>query len=141
MDKAVLTEKIRDYMAYLDVERNSSKNTLRAYESDLSQLVEFWETVDKREPFVPHDFDHVVRRYIVALFYKKISKTSLARKFSCLRSFQQFLQEQGIIVNLAIKSPRLDRKLPITLTVDEIFFLLDTVTNDELPTKFPNQVS
>jgi site-specific recombinase XerD len=78
-----------------------------------------------------------MQRYIVSLFYKKISKTTLARKFSCLRSFQTFLQAQGIDLKINIKNPRIDRKLPIILSVDEIFFLLDDIKNEDLPTRFP----
>lgn len=139
MDQSTLSVKITDFLAFLEVEKNCSKHTLRAYESDLGQLVTFWQEADKREPQVKYGFDTILRRYIVALFYKKLSKTSLARKLSCLRSFQQFLQGQGVPLSMAIKTPRLDRKLPITLSVDEIFFLLDTIKEEDLPTRFPHR--
>ena len=139
MDQSSLSVKIKDFLAFLEVEKNCSKHTLRAYESDLKQLFDFWQQADAREPLLKHTFDSIVRRYIVALFYKKITKTSLARKLSCLRSFQQFLQGQGVILALSIKAPRLDRKLPITLSIDEIFFLLDAIKEDDLPTRFPHR--
>ncbi len=61
----------------------------------------------------------------------------MARKFSCLRSFQKFLKNQGVSLHLDIKSPRLDKKLPATLSVDEIFYLLDTLKPEHLPSKSP----
>lgn len=137
MDKTVLTEKVKDFIAFLDVEKNCSKHTIRAYSSDLNQLLTFWESIAKREPLQEQPFESIVRRYVVSLFYKKISKTSLARKLSCLRSFQDFLQSQGIAVSVIIKAPRLDRKLPTTLTVDEIFYLLDSIKDKDLPSPFP----
>ena len=137
VDINILREKVKDFLAFLDVEKNCSKHTLRAYASDLKQLLEFWEGILKREPGHAQFFETVVRRYIVSLFYKKISKPSLARKLSCLRSFQQFLESQGINLSVSIKSPHLDRKLPTTLTVDEIFFLLDSVKDKDLPSPFP----
>ncbi len=139
MDQSSLSVKIKDFLAFLEVEKNCSKHTLRAYESDLKQLFDFWQQAAISQPAMNHTFDSVVRRYIVALFYKKITKTSLARKLSCLRSFQQFLQGQGVILALSIKSPRLDRKLPVTLSIDEIFFLLDAIKEEDLPTRFPNR--
>ncbi len=139
MDQSSLSVKIKDFLAFLEIEKNCSKHTLRAYDSDLKQLFDFWQQADQRDPLIKHTFDSIVRRYIVALFYKKITKTSLARKLSCLRSFQQFLQGQGVILALAIKAPRLDRKLPITLSIDEIFFLLDVITEEDLPTRFPHR--
>ncbi len=137
MDQSVLSVKINDFLAFLEVEKNCSKHTLRAYESDLGQLIDFWDEATKRTPLLPQGFDTIMRRYVVALFYKKLTKTSLARKLSCLRSFQQFLQGQGVSLAITIKTPKVDRKLPITLSVDEIFFLLDSVTEEELPTRFP----
>ncbi len=139
MDQLVLSVKINDFLAFLEVEKNCSLHTLRAYESDLGQLNEFWVEANKRTPLLPQSFETMLRRYVVALFYKKITKRSLARKLSCLRSFQQFLQGQGINLALTIKSPKVERKLPVTLTVDEIFFLLDSVTEEELPSKFPHR--
>lgn len=121
----------------MDVEKNSSKNTLRAYKTDLRQFVEFWVRIATKEPEIKDAFSKILRRYIVFLFYKKISKVSLARKISCFRSFQLFLKSCGIKVSIDVKSPRLDKKLPTTLSVDEIFYLLDSVKNEDLPTKFP----
>ncbi len=137
MDKHVFSSKVKDFLAFLEVEKNASGHTLRAYDSDLKQLLRFWDGVAKQEPLGAQAFEHIIRRYIVSLFYKKISKTSLSRKLSCLRSFQTFLQAQGVPMHLSIKSPRIDRKLPGTLTVDEIFFLLDSIKDDDLPTPFP----
>jgi len=137
VNKNTIQGHIKDFLTFLDVEKNSSRHTIRAYNGDLTQLLDFWDSITVREPKKNHRFEDIVRRYVVSLFYRKISKPSLARKFSCLRSFQQFLESKGINLSLAIKSPRLDRKLPTILTVDEIFFLLDTIQNDQLPTKLP----
>jgi integrase/recombinase XerC len=137
VDRNTITEKVKDFLAFLDIEKNCSMHTLRAYASDLKQLLGFWQDIVKREPSHAQFFETVVRRYVVSLFYKKISKPSLARKLSCLRSFQQFLESQGINLSVSIKSPQLDRKLPTTLTVDEIFYLLDSVKDKDLPSPFP----
>lgn len=130
-------EKMSEFITFLSVEKNASAHTIRAYTSDLEQVVEFWQHIAKQEPKEPIDLEQVLRRYIVALFYKKISKTSLARKFSSIRALQTFLFKQGINIPVTIKSPKLDRKLPTTISVDEIFYLLDGIKNEELPTKFP----
>jgi integrase/recombinase XerC len=137
MDKQTFTTHVKDFIAFLESEKNASPHTIRAYESDLHQLIEFWDRVTTGKVPCPNHFDDIVRRYVVSLFYKKISKPSLARKCSCLRSFQQFLAQQGIVLKLSIKSPRIDRKLPTVLTIDEIFFLLDLIKDSDLPTRFP----
>ena len=128
---------IKDFLTFLSVEKNVAPNTLRAYEGDLRLVTSFWEGIIAQEPKGTHTLPRIIHRYIVHLYYQKISKPSLARKFSCLRSFQRFLHNQGIRCTISIKSPRLDRKLPVTLSVDEIFYLLDNLKPDELPTKVP----
>lgn len=137
MDVSMFKERLSDFFVHLEIEKNVSKHTLRAYDSDLRQFTEFWQELLVKEPKEANTLENVVRRYSVALFYKKISKTSLARKLSSLRSFAAFLKSEGITLNLNVKSPRLDKKLPHTLTVDEITYLLDTIKAEELPSKFP----
>jgi len=70
-------------------------------------------------------------------FIKKSAKLHFLANFHVCVHFNNFLQAQGIPLTLSIKSPRLDRKLPIILTVDEIFFLLDSIKAKDLPTRYP----
>jgi len=135
----LLKTKIDEFLIFLEVEKNCSLNTLRAYKIDLQQFSIFWRKILSKESDKKHSFDQILRRYIVFLFYKKMTKASLARKLSCFRSFQMFLKANGIKINLNFKSPKLERKLPTTLTVDEIFYLLDAVKNEDLPTKYPHR--
>lgn len=137
MDAQLINSKIKDFITFLEVEKNASVHTLRAYQSDLKQLIAFWERILQQKLAESYSFHDVIRRYILSLFYQKISKSSLSRKCSCLRSFQQFLQSQGINLSFSIKSPRLDRKLPTVISIDEIFYLLDTVQVAQLPTSYP----
>ena len=137
MDLKSFKNNIKDFLTFLEVEKNSSQHTIRAYYADLHQLINFWSRIKIKEKEISFSFDNIVRRYIVSLFYKKIAKTTLARKLSCLKSFAFFLKSVGINLSINFKTPRLDKKLPGTLSVDEIFYLLDSIKNDELPTKFP----
>lgn len=137
MNLDTFKEQVRDFIAFLSVEKNVSPHTIRAYNGDLKLLTEFWEKVSITDQVHTHECPRIIQRYIVALYYQKIAKSSLARKFSCLRSFQHFLHNRGITLHLNIKSPHLDKKLPTTLTVDEIFYLLDNLGPEHLPSKSP----
>lgn len=137
MDLGAFLQQTKDFLTHLSVEKNVADNTIRAYEGDLRLIAHFWRTTQDQEPQTIFNLKKIMHRYVVHLYYKKISKPSLARKFSCIRSFQRFLQAQGIPCLFDLKSPRLDRKLPTTLSVDEIFFLLDELKADDLPTKTP----
>jgi len=127
---------MKDFLTYLEVERNLSDHTLRAYSSDLKQFVHFWQELSETEQKVL-SVRQIIEKYLVTLFYKKIDKSSIARKFSCFKSFERFLNSCGIELNLKLTRPRLDKKLPVYLSVDEIFHLLDKVPDSDLPSKFP----
>lgn len=129
-------QKKEDFLTHLEVERNLSSNTLRAYESDLRQFIEFWERLSAQEK-KQLSLRQTIERYLVSLHYKKIDKASIARKYSCFKSFGQFLKTTGIELQLNLKRPRLEKKLPVYLSVDEMFHLLDTVALDQLPSKYP----
>ena len=124
------------FLSYLKVERNLSEHTLRAYYSDLHQFIDFWSGLPEYD-VKNLGLRQIIERYLVALFYKKINKSSIARKFSCFTSFERFLANRGIELNLNLKRPRIDKKLPVYFSVDEIFHLLDTITNEALPTRHP----
>ncbi|MFH1461983.1 MAG: site-specific tyrosine recombinase/integron integrase [bacterium] len=127
----------KDFLTFLEVEKNVSQHTLRAYSADLNQLISFWQKLKEKNKLENGSFDVVMRRYVLSLFYKKQAKTTLARKLSAIRSFVQFLLSMGKKINFNFKAPKIDKKLPITLSVDEIFYLLDNVKPDDLPTKYP----
>lgn len=125
-----------DFITYLRVEKNLSDHTVRAYESDLKQFFNFWQQLGPDDKKLLST-RQIIERYLVNLFHKKIDKSTIARKFSCFKSFEKFLKAQGIVLKLKLQRPRLDKKLPIYLSVDEIFYLLDTIADDQLPTKKP----
>ena len=81
--------------------------------------------------------DYVMRRFVVSLFYEKMLKATLARKLSCLRSFAAYLKTLGITLDVSVKTPRQEKRLPVTLSVDEMTYLLDQVKVEELPSRYP----
>ena len=94
-----LKEYIESFIEYLRVERNLAINTQKAYRCDLQLFVTFWHEMDTEEQkyLTPRQ---VIERYLVSLFYKKIDKSSIARKFSCFKSFERYLKKEGIDLEL-----------------------------------------
>lgn len=124
----------KDFLSYLEVEKNVSNNTLRSYKSDIEVLVTFWQTINKNESI---ELRRALERYFVALFHKKIDNHSIARKMSCFKSFERFLRTKGIELKLKLKRPRVHKKLPTYLSVEEMTYLLDEVPRQGLPSKLP----
>ena len=126
----------KEFGIYLKAEKNLSIHTQRAYDSDLNQFVIFWDKLTEQDK-KKLALRPIIERYLVSLFYKKIDKSSIARKFSCFKSFERFLRGKNIQLDLKLKRPRIDKKLPIYLSIEEIFHLLDDVDEKELPSKYP----
>jgi integrase/recombinase XerC len=136
MKRSAFIEKKDEFLQQITIERNLSPHTIRAYTSDLGQFIDFWEklpALDQQNLSVRQ----IIERYLMLLFYKKLHKSTIARKFSCFRSFELFLSKQGVMLNLKLKRPRVEKTLPVYLTVNEMFHLLDTVHDDALPTQNP----
>lgn len=125
---------VKDFLTYLDVERNLSKNTQRSYESDLSLFSHFWKSIIKDESITLRS---ALDRYFVTLFHNKIDKNSIARKISCFKTLERFLKAIGKSIEFKLTRPRTDKKLPTYLNIDEIFYLLDTVKDEDLASKRP----
>ena len=126
-----------EFLIYLEVEKNVSDHTYRAYEGDLQQFITFWHDQLTADAQANLSLRQVIERYLVSLFYKKIDKSTIARKFSAFKSFDRYLRTTGITLELKLKRPKLDKKLPVYLSVDEIFHLLDSIKETDLPSKHP----
>lgn len=131
-----LRTKRDDFLIYIDVEKNLSEHTQRAYASDLEQLFEFWKGINRSErKEIP--LKRALEQFMIHLFHHKLNKSSIARKISCYTSFEKFLKKGGVEIKLNITRPRLDKKLPSALSVDDMFHLLDDIDNEKLPTSRP----
>lgn len=130
-------EKKEAFLLFLEVERNLSPHTIRAYDGDLRAFISFW-----KEKLSPEEKEHfslrqIIERYLVSLYYRKMDNRSIARKFSTFTSFTRYLKTYGITIELDLKRPRISKKLPVFLSVDEIFYLLDSVKEEQLPSRSP----
>ena len=129
-------QKSTEFLTFLEIEKNLSIHTQRAYRSDLAQFAEFWERINTKEK---NDLElpRIIERYLVLMYNQKISKATIARKISCLKSFQRFLKNQGFDLNVHLTRPKMSKKLPVYLSVDEISLLLDSLKPENLPTRRP----
>ncbi|HLE76534.1 MAG TPA: site-specific tyrosine recombinase/integron integrase [Candidatus Babeliales bacterium] len=130
-------EKKETFLIYLEVERNLSAHTIRAYEGDLRAFIHFWQTKISQEEQEKLGLRQIMERYLVSLYYLKIDKRSIARKYSTFASFAKFLKTYGITIELDLKRPRITKKLPVFLSIDEIFYLLDSIKPEDLPSRSP----
>lgn len=122
-----LAEDIDDYMGALSIERGLSKNTLDSYARDLNKLAAFAEENGIVEV---KDLDFgVVSGWLWSLADQRLSPRSAARHLSALRGLVRYLAREGRLAadptHLA-RSPRFGRRLPRTLSEEEVLRLIAT---------------
>ena len=143
-----LTHWVESFIDALAAEKAYSVNTRRAYQQDLESFLRFCkrrQTSEKpgnlhkekaAERFSLKEIDTVtIRAYLGHLHKKKIKKASIARKLSAIRSFFNHLEKQGVIAQNpsgAILTPKQEKPVPVYLTVDEMFRLLEYFKTDTL---------
>ena len=106
-----------------------SPHTLLAYRSDLSQFILFLEKdTGSTKPGLTELNHHTVRAFLGELFRNGTAATSSARKLAAIRSFARYLRREGLIdqdPGSLISTPRLERRVPAHLDVEEIESLLE----------------
>lgn len=123
------------FLNYLKIEKNYSPHTLTNYERDLKELESFLENNFKNIDIKEIDY-FILRKFLVFLS-SQISKRSMARKISTLKSFFKFLVREGIIENnpaVSLIYPRQEKKLPTFLTEEEVDKLLESIKGEDFIT-------
>jgi len=120
------TEPLESFLAWLELERGLSANTLQAYTSDLVQCVEFL-AKEGVEDWVQVESAHVLA-WTTSLSRADFARSSQARKLSALRMFAKHLVRENVRkddVTELLGAPKLSRKLPDVLTLEEVERLLN----------------
>ena len=126
-----MNELIDQFLDRLAIERNFSEHTLRAYRLDLEQFRTFLATQKITRPEQVNTM--VMRKYMASVRRRDYAKATVARKISSLRSFYRFLCREGTAETnpaAAVRTPRLDRKLPHFLSTKDVERLLDAPPHD-----------
>jgi integrase/recombinase XerC len=115
------------FQQFLTVERNLSPHTCAAYLRDLAEFRAFLAGTGGDEADLGK-VDHLLLRRYLAELHKRNQRTSIARKLSTLRTFFRYLVREGLhSTNPAenVATPKRNRYLPKTLSVDEATTLLE----------------
>ena len=116
---------LKYFLSYLEVERNFSSHTIRAYGADITAFL-IW--LDGKKP---EDIKYSnVKEYLLFIYKFNYSKTTLARKISAIRTFYKYLYREKITDSnpvVGINSPKKQKKLPEVLSEQEIEQILNQV--------------
>ena len=117
---------VSNYLNYLEIERALSKNTIKAYESDIFAFLEYL----SNEKGIT-EINQIKRTHIGAynrnLASIGISPISIVTKIASIKGFFRYLCINAIIEKnpaLALNSPKISKKLPKVISIKEIEKLL-----------------
>lgn len=129
-----MLRQITKFLRYLELEKEASPHTLRNYLQDLMLFKQFLEDRKKKLDEIKHTD---VRMFLVYLRQRGEAKRTSARRLSCLRSFFKFLLREGFIKTnpiIALSSPKVEKKLPEFLSIEEALELVETAQGNDFLT-------
>ncbi len=118
----------RDYKYYLKLEKRLSDNTVEAYMRDLRQFDEFMHErfgVGAADAEASH-----IETFMAHVYDRGAGKSTQARVLSGVKSFFNYLLITDVIDELPtelIDGPKIGRKLPDVLSVDEVDWILSSI--------------
>ena len=124
---------VNEFKNYLKLERSLSNNSIDAYLLDIRKLTSFISENYSTSLSIENINVSIIESFIKYLFKSESSTYSQARIVSGLKSFFNYLLlEEKIDINPMelIDAPKLVRKLPETLSIQEIEIIIDAVDLD-----------
>ena len=124
---------VNEFKNYLKLERSLSNNSIDAYLLDIRKLTSFISENYSTSLSIENINVSIIESFIKYLFKSESSTYSQARIVSGLKSFFNYLLlEEKIDINPMelIDAPKLVRKLPETLSIQEIEIIIDAIDLD-----------
>ncbi|EQC1535512.1 tyrosine-type recombinase/integrase [Clostridium botulinum] len=149
-------ERVKDFLNYLKVIKNKSKNTIEGYKVDLRMFFRWYKLekgmVSKDIKFQSIDISDITDNQIQSItlqdlynfvFYlqneRHNSETSRARKVATLKSFFNYLETKAKLIKenptKELESPKIKKTQPIFLTAEECKRLLNATKDGSLKEK------
>ena len=116
------SQQISAYKNYLKLEKSLSDNSVDAYVHDVQKLADYLKANDGAADPSTVSADNI-REFLEFLHSISLAAHSQARILSGLKSFFTFLMNEGAMKDnptKMVESPKLGRKLPDTLSINEI---------------------
>ena len=128
-----LRDHVKAFLRFLELNRNVSPHTVRAYESDVAQYLA-WVAAgcDVRiSELDPASLDAAgAREWVATLNRAGQARATVARKLSGARAFVQYLRREGVVdhdATAAAVAPKRDKTIPVHLSESEMKTLLDSM--------------
>lgn len=116
---------IQNYLSYLKHVRNYSENTIAAYQNELNKYASYLQ--EKKVDYLKINKDEILEylKYLDSLGYEN---SSIARHITAIRNYYSYLVSEKVLESnlfALVKNPKIKKKLPNTLNLEELKQLLD----------------
>jgi integrase/recombinase XerD len=123
-------KQVNSFILFLELEKSLSDNTVASYTYDIQKFKDFLNQI-KVDSFADVNEGHIEK--FLAYLRKEFKSSSGARILSSLRQFYDFMLNSKFLTKLEYNpfenfdSPKLERKLPVVLTYEEIEKMFNTI--------------
>lgn len=122
------------FITYLSEKKRMAKHTVHSYKLDMDAFIYY---VEKTEQHLSHtDIPTAMINYNIFLLESNLSKASIARKTSCLRTLCRFLQSEDIIIDITLKRPFFAEKKPVFFDYAQLLQLFDVSEKEKKQARF-----
>lgn len=121
-----MNKSLNQFISYIAKQKKYSVNTVKNYEIDILEFKEYLDSKGLNYLDVDYDF---IKGYLMELYNRRLSRSSVSRKLSSLRSFYKFLFNNNLIETNPFKyvsTPKKEKKLPKYLGVQELEIIFNT---------------
>jgi integrase/recombinase XerD len=118
---------IKDFVSYLKIEKGLAENSILAYQNDVDKLKDFAAGIGKTADQLDYED---LKQFLSTLFDLGLSARSQARIISGIKQFYGFLILENLVKvdpSELLEQPKLGRKLPEVLSIEEIDALLAAI--------------
>lgn len=118
---------IKEFVSYLKIEKGLAENSIFAYQNDVAKLHDFSISIDKNAEQISYND---LKLFIAALYDLGLSARTQARIISGIKQFYGYLLLENYITvdpSELLDQPKVGRKLPEVLTIEEIDRLIDAL--------------
>ena len=130
MENEEIRKDIKDFLYFAEFGENKSQNTIKSMKKDLFQLSDYLKEIEKIDKSIEID-SIMLRGFIIKLQENGITKRTINRKLSSMRSFFKYLVREKRINQSPIEliaSPIFHSQKPDILTLDEINKLRNVIS-------------
>lgn len=127
-----MEREIESFIYYLHNIKKTSPNTEMSYRRDLTKMRIYLE-VTANSPAVSEVTGENLKKYIAYMERKKFKPSTISRSIASIKAFYHYLLKEGLVkedVSDCLKAPKVERKAPDILSVEEMDRLLEQPSGD-----------